>query len=77
MIKNDVDTRYDQIRKMMEDLSGISNDFDSIILSEGHTPAINTEPLVLSPDDFPADLPPKWGFIPEKDISVQRQKLLK
>lgn len=65
---SDINDRYEEIKKMMSDLDGISSNFNSVIATDD-IPFIPVEPTHA--------LPIFWNFISEIDMENEKYRKLK
>lgn len=75
--------RYAKVKKLMENLDNMSDNFDSIIVTQDQI--TENSPLIPSSsnqnnnivDNSTIVTNPRWKFIQEKDLHVEEKKLLK
>ena len=83
--RSNIDIRYDEVKKLMQDLCDASNNFNSVILTQDQIPENITitssdqknKPINNSESISTANINPQWGFIQEKDLDDEKEKLLK
>jgi len=84
--RSNIDIRYDKVKKLMNELDDLSDHFDSVILTQDQVDENN---IALSSSDqnnktinnleslFTVVINPEWGFIQDKDLYREKEKLLK
>jgi len=73
---SNVDIQYDKIKKLMKELDDLSGNFDSVILAQDQV-AENIITLPSSDQNNRTINNSEWGFIQDKDLYREKEKLLK
>ena len=84
--RSNIDIQYDKIKKLMNELDDLSDHFDSDIFTQDQVDQNN---ITLSSSDqnsktidnpessFTMIINSEWGFIQDKDLYREKEKLLK
>lgn len=84
--RSNIDIRYEEIKKLMKELDDMSDNFDSVILAQVQFTENNTTPssfnqnnkTISNSKSIPTiTINPSWGFIRDKDLFREKEKLLK
>ncbi len=84
--RSNIDTRYEEVEKLMRELDDLSDHFDSDIPAQdpirGNNVTLSSydqnNRKINNSESFPTVvINPRWGFIQDKELYREKEKLLK
>lgn len=82
--RSNIDKRYDAIKKLMNELDDMSNNFNSVIIAQDKISKNNITSLSSNQNNTIINKSisiiineTKWGFIKDKDLHYEKEKLIK